>query len=143
MFKLSLVLFLLSTFLIVKSINVNPEVKKRQIFGITGGEREISTSDTYAKLAMGYVLDMVNKISNDTSLFNMVKLNKAFIKVVSGYLYRLEYEIGKIACQKGATNNQICFMDTKKGIKNCSGKVWFQAWKPQNKTYQLIENKCS
>ena len=142
MLKHLVFLILFSTCFMFKSMSFDLASKKRLFLGQTGGEREISTSDTYAKLAMSFVLDSLNKISNDTILYNMVKLNKAYIKVVSGYLYRFEYDISRIACQKGASGTQICFVDSKKGSKNCSGKVWYQAWKPQNETYQLVENKC-
>ena len=128
MLKHLVFLILFSTCFMFKSMSFDLASKKRLFLGQTGGEREISTSDTYAKLAMSFVLDSLNKISNDTILYNMVKLNKAYIKVVSGYLYRFEYDISRIACQKGASGTQICFVDSKKGSKNCSGKVWYQAW---------------
>jgi hypothetical protein len=105
----------------------NVNCKKRKV--ILGGLNEIPSDNEAALEALEYGLKKINEQSNDLYLQKLVKVDKIYRQIVSGYKYVYEVSLGKSNCMKNTQveNLEVCPVD-EKNVKKTKIEIWDQPW---------------
>jgi hypothetical protein len=105
----------------------NVNCKKRKV--VLGGLNEIASDNEAALEALEYGLKKLNEQSNDLYYQKLVKVDKIYRQIVSGYKYVYEVSLGKTSCMKNTQveNLQACPVD-ESNVKKTKIEIWDQPW---------------